>query len=65
MALHDKYENDKKFSRLCKNSTLFRLKGDEKGSYRVYKKVPYNEAMKKLLLEKYGDTVEEILNEKY
>jgi hypothetical protein len=64
-ALVDKYENDKKFSRLCKNSTVFRLKGDPEDGYQVYKKVPFNEAMKKLLVEKYGDTIEEILNEKY
>ena len=63
--LVERYENDKKFSRLCKVSTLFRLKGDPEGQYQVYKKVPYNEAMKKHLVEKYGDTVEEILNEKY
>lgn len=63
--LVDKFENDKRFSRLCKNSTVFRLKGDPKDGYQVYKKVPYNEAMKKLLVEKYGDTIEEILNEKY
>ena len=64
-ALVDKYENDKKFSRLCKTSTVFRLKGDPDGQYQVYKKVPFNEAMRKLLMEKYGDTIEDILNEKY
>lgn len=63
--LVDKYENDKKFSRLCKISTLFRLKGDPEGQYQVYKKVPFNEAMKKFLQEKYGDALEEIFNEKY
>jgi len=64
-ALVDKYENDKRFSRLCKKSTLFRLKGDPDDGYQVYKNTPYNEFMKKFLIDKYGDTLEEILNEKY
>ena len=64
-ALVDKYESDKKLSRLCKTSTLFRLKGDPEDGYQIYRKVLYNEAMKKFLTEKYGDTIEEIFNERY
>ena len=49
----------------CGPPQTSRLKGDPEDGYQVYKKVPFNEAMKKLLVEKYGDTIEEILNEKY
>jgi hypothetical protein len=62
--LVDAYENGKRFTRLCKTSTLFRLKGDNEGEYRSYKH-PYSDVMEKMLREKYGDTIIEILNEKY
>lgn len=60
--LVDAYENKKRFTRLCKTSTLFRIKGDEEGEYRKFR-YPYNDAMKKHLRDKYGDTVVEVLNE--
>lgn len=60
--LVDTYENKKRFARLCKTNTLIRLKGDADGEYHKFK-YPYNDAMKKHLKDKYGDTVIEILNE--
>ena len=37
--LVDKFLNDKRFRRMCKTQTLFRLMGDEAGTWRVLKTV--------------------------
>ena len=58
------FENDRRFKRLCKNQTLFHVKGDETGSYRVVKAV-FSKRIKDFIVTKYGDQVEIILNEKY
>ena len=58
------FENDRRFKRLCKTQTLFHVKGDEEGSYRIIKAV-YSKRVKDFLVTKYGDKVEAILNEKY
>lgn len=60
--LVDAYENNKRLSRLCKSSTLIRLKGDKEGEYRQFKHI-YDDAMKKSLKGRYGDNITEILNE--
>ena len=63
--LFEKYENDKRFARLCKTKTLFRLKGDKEGEWRALTVhgVSFNKAAKDKIISKYGDQVEEILNE--
>jgi hypothetical protein len=63
-SLVEDFLNDKRFKRLCKTQTLFRLQGDPTGVYRTCKHV-YDEAMKAHLRQKHGTTIVEILNEKY
>ena len=48
--------------RWCKDSTMFRLKGDKAGSYRGVKHV-FTPAVKAHLVKTYGEKLEEILNE--
>jgi hypothetical protein len=47
----------------CKNKTLFRLKTDKPGSYRICP-FPFSKAVKDAFVKKYGDQIEEFLNEK-
>lgn len=57
--LVDEFENDKRYRRLCKKSTLYRKGGN------VYSiKTPYNSQVANMLREKHPDLTE-ILNEKY
>ena len=64
-ALVDEYEKNKQYKKWCKNKTMFRLKGDKEGQWRSLR-VPYGDPRAKSLLEqKYGDKVEEILNERF
>lgn len=62
-ALVDDFENNKKFARLCKTKTLFRIEGDVEGEYRSIKHV-WDDVMKQHLNEKYGSKVIEVYNEK-
>lgn len=50
------------FKRWCKAKTMFRLKGDAKDQWRQVTS-PFTPAVKKFLVEKYGDTLEFVLNE--
>ena len=59
-----KYEETKQFKRWCKTQTCFRLKGDDLGSYRTVK-AKYDPRVKAFIAKKYGDKVEEILNERF
>ncbi len=63
--LLENYENDKRFARLCKTKTLFRLKGDKEGEWRALTVhgVSFNKTVKDKIISKFGDQVEEILNE--
>ena len=62
----DNYENTKReastLKRWCKTKTIFRLKGDEVGTYRNVKNT-FNPQVKLYLVGKYGDTIETIVNE--
>jgi hypothetical protein len=58
------FDNDKRFKRMCKNSTLYRLKGSDKGSWTAIS-TPFTQKMKDELVAKHGDKLEEILNERY
>lgn len=53
----------KKFKRICKTKTMFRLKGDASGDYRVMNLL-FTPAVKAKMVAKFGDTLEEIYNEK-
>jgi hypothetical protein len=62
--LVDKFEEMKQYKAWCRKGTVFRLKGDKEGSWRILR-IPYsNPRAKKCLDDKYGKKVEEILNEK-
>ena len=62
--LMDAYENAKRFNRICKTKTLFRVNGDEQGSYRQVPQ-PFSKKVKYYIVGKYGDKVEVILNEQF
>lgn len=62
--LVDRMEQDKQFARWCKTKTCFRLKGDEQDAWRTINR-PYSASLKKLLAEKHGDQIEEILNDRF
>ena len=56
--------NAARLKRLCAKSTLFRVKGDQKDECRTVK-APYSEKVKEFLKKKYGDSLEEIVNERF
>jgi hypothetical protein len=58
------FEENKQFKRWCKKETCFRLKGDEAGHWRTVKH-PFNPDVKTFIVKKYGDQIEEILNERF
>lgn len=63
--LVEAFENTKRFKRLCKTQTLFRIKGDKEGSYRVIK-APYSRQVKDIIVARFGrDKAEVILNETF
>jgi len=59
--LVDEFESDKRFKRLCKTKTVFRLPTDKAGDYRSLN-VPYP-AGRQYVLERHSTA--EFLNEKY
>lgn len=61
--LADDYETGKKFKRLCKTKTIFRLKSDNEDAYRMINR-HFDSAVKVFLLKKYGESLGEIVNEK-
>ena len=56
-----KHERRKQLRRWCKNQTLYRLKGDKEGEWRVIKS-PYFPSIERELNTKYGDKLESIAN---
>lgn len=52
----------KQDERLCKGKTVVRLKGAKPGEWLVCK-APYSPKVKESLVARYGDKIEEILNE--
>jgi hypothetical protein len=61
--LVDEFENAKRFKRICKDKTLFRIKGDKADVWRTIK-AAFSKRVKDFIVGKYGDQVDEILNEK-
>jgi len=63
---HEAAEHEKKVAaqrkRWCKTKTVFRLKGDDFGVYRTIN-ATYSPNVKSHIVAKYGDKVEEIVNE--
>ncbi len=68
-SLLDAYLEDRQKRNWCKTKCVFRLKSDKKGEYRTIPAPRNNPGfiVKCIagLKEKYGDSIEEILNEKY
>lgn len=59
--LVNEYEDRRWLRRNTKTKTLFRLKGEEAGSYRTINS-PYGEKVVEYIMGKYGDKVELIVN---
>ena len=60
--LIDDWDENRTLKRLCKNKTVVKLKGED--SYRVAK-VLYSQKTRNFLVTKYGDKIEEILNDRF
>jgi hypothetical protein len=63
-GLIDKWEENKTYKRWCKKQLVFKLEGDAKDDWRTLN-APYSEHTKKFIVDKYGDKVAEILNERF
>jgi hypothetical protein len=65
--LDEKYGETAQKKKWCKKAVMFRLTGDEVGVYRSIKKENgvYTKRLKEFLVKKYGDKIEEILNETF
>lgn len=61
---HAKKAETAQYKRWCKKSVCFRVKGDEVGTWRTLKS-PYNAKAAAFIRTKYGETLEEILNERF
>jgi hypothetical protein len=59
----DADENTKRFKRLCRTQTLFRVPGDPPDQYRKLF-VPFSAAVRRLLIQQYGAEVE-IVNDRF
>lgn len=64
MELVEAFEIDKMFKRKCKTKTLFRLKGDKPDEYHIYAK-PFTAVLADGMRKHYGDTLLEIINERF
>ncbi len=62
--LVDDFEHTKWLKRQCKKKTLFRLKGDPEDEYKTVTH-PFNGKVKEFLEKKYGEQVQEIINERF
>ena len=60
--LLDEYSANQQLLRWCRKATCFRLAGDAAGNWRTVK-APYSPAVKRFLVDKYGDKIERIANE--
>lgn len=64
----DKERIEKQMRRWCAKDTMFRLKGDKNGAWRAIRPrsgPAFTPAIRAQLVNKYGDQLEEILNERY
>ena len=58
------YEEEKQFKRWCKKWTVLRLNDTPKGQW-ITLSIGYSPLVKTKVHEKYGDSLEEILNERF
>lgn len=61
--LVDDFENKKKIKRWCKTQTVFRVAGDQDGTYRTLKTI-YCPKTVEFIRQKYGNTIVELYDEK-
>ena len=61
--LVDEFLDDRRFRRICKTKTMFRLSTDENGVLRTLS-VAFSPNVKAKVVEKYGDKIEYFLNER-
>ena len=59
--LADDYERNQKFKKWCKTKTVFILNTDEVFTVKCL----FNDKVKDFLIKKYGDSLKEIVNERY
>lgn len=59
-----KFQAEKWLRGKCSKETLFRLDGDQEGTWRTVK-APFDPKVKSYLDKKYGDKVQEIANERF
>lgn len=60
------FEMDSKWKRACKKGLCFRLKGDSKGYYMTLTCSPqFLDQAKDRMRQKYGDKIEEFINDRY
>jgi len=57
-------KEERKIERQCKTKTLFRLSTNREGSY-TYINAPLDTGMREHLRTKYGNTLVEIINDKF
>jgi len=60
--LLSEWEHQRWLKRVCRNKTVFRLKGDKPDTWRTVKHI-YDAAVKAYMQQKYGDKIETIANE--
>jgi hypothetical protein len=60
-----KIQEEKQYRNWCKKGTYFRFKGDKPDAWQGYKKVIYTPEVKLKLQSKYGDRIEEFLNDRF
>jgi len=64
-TLADTFEQNKTFKKWCRKQTCFRLKGDAKDSWRTINMKFSDPRVKPHLVNKHGEQLEEILNERF
>ena len=64
LTIVEDFELNQILKRKCRKVTIIRLKGDEEDSFRTVK-TPYSAHVKKILQERHGDDLAEIVNERF
>jgi len=63
-ALIDQWETNKRIKRKVKTHTLFRLREDPPTTYRTMR-IPFSEHVRQMILTKHGESVTEIINDRF
>lgn len=60
----DEREVEAQYRKMCRRATAFRLKGDTADQWRILK-AAFSPAVERLIQDRFGDSVEEILNKRF